>query len=298
MATVIRSADEPPRFRAAGPSRRVRSQRLKAVEPSFEPHSHAVLSTLIEGEIIPKLLAAHRVSSFPAIAARPARITPDDVRRFAPLALVLEADELLEHVEVLIERGVTAESIFVDLLAPAARKLGEFWESDTCDFVDVTIGLWRLQEVMREIAWRTPAIAGSLFSARTALFTPMPGEQHGFGALMVEEIFSRGGWQSELLIEPRRSDVLAMVGGRHFDLIGLTISCDCNSADLSSLIKSVRSVSLNPKLFVLIGGRTINADPALADLAGADGTAPDGPTALALAERLVVRAEPRAALAG
>ncbi|QGN54590.1 B12-binding domain-containing protein [Novosphingobium sp. Gsoil 351] len=267
------------------------------MDAPIEANSHAALSTLIEGEIIPQLLAAHGVPRSPADIARSARISAEDVRRFVPLALVLEADELLEHVEGLLARGIAAESIFVDLLAPAARKLGEFWESDTCDFVDVTIGLWRLQEVMREIAWRTPAISGSLFSARTALFSPIPGDQHSFGTLMVEEIFSRGGWQSELLIEPQRRDLLTMVGGRHFDLIGLTVSRDCHSGELSDLITAVRSVSLNPKLYVMLGGRAINDDPGLADLAGADGTAPDGPTALALAERLVVKAEPRTALA-
>ena len=45
----------------------------------------------------------------------------------------------------------------VDLLAPAARLLGEYWEDDRCDFVDVTMGLWRLQEVVHEIAARAPA---------------------------------------------------------------------------------------------------------------------------------------------
>lgn len=297
MATVIRSTAEQPRFRVSGPRSR-RSRRLEAVDSSTESASHAALSTLIEGEIIPQLLAAYSVASVPARLVRTARITPDDVRRFAPLALVLEADELLQHVEAFLGQGIAAESIFIDLLAPAARKLGEFWESDSCDFVDCTIGLWRLQEVMREIAWRTPAISGSLFSARTALFSPMPGDQHSFGSLMVEEIFSRGGWQSEVLIEPQRRDMLATVAGRHFDLIGLTVCRDCHSGELSGLINAVRSVSLNPKLFVLVGGPAINADPALADLVGADGTARDGPMALALAERLVVGAEPRTALAG
>jgi methanogenic corrinoid protein MtbC1 len=274
-----------------GLQRRQRTTRFKLVELPVEPIPHATLSTLIEGEIIPQLLAAHGLEGAPVGAKRSGRISADEARRFAPLALVLEADELLQHVEGLLAQGISAESIFVDLLAPAARKLGEFWESDTCDFVDVTIGLWRLQEVMREIAWRTPAISGSLFSARTALFSTMPGDQHSFGTLMIEEIFSRGGWQSELLLEPQRRDLLAMIGGRHFDLIGLTVSADCHSGELSDLVNAVRSVSLNPKLFVLLGGRTINEDPALADLAGADGTAPDAPTALALAERLVVKVQ-------
>ncbi|GEN98961.1 hypothetical protein NSE01_07940 [Novosphingobium sediminis] len=123
-------------------------------------------------------------------------ITPEDVALFSSLPLTLQADELLVHVEEYIARGVGIDSIFVDLLAPAARRLGVLWEEDLCDFLDVTIGLWRLQEVMREIAWGSPIVTGPISAPRRALFSPMPGEQHSFGATMVHEVFVRAAWDS------------------------------------------------------------------------------------------------------
>jgi hypothetical protein len=83
-------------------------------------------------------------------------VDPAEAAKFASLPLELEADELLVLVEGILARGASVESVFIDLLAPSARRLGQHWEDDDCDFVDVTMGLWRLQEVMREVTLRFP----------------------------------------------------------------------------------------------------------------------------------------------
>jgi methanogenic corrinoid protein MtbC1 len=253
---------------------------------------NGALGTLIEGEIIPRLLLAH-VSDRPCQKDVPCRgIERAEAEAFAQLPLTLEADELLEEVDKFLARGVSVETVFIELLAPSARRLGQCWEEDSCDFVDVTMGLWRLQEVMREIVLRSPTVARTLAGPRTALFAPVPGEQHSFGALMVEEVFARAGWQSEVLFEPKQQELLRVIGERSFDLVGLTVSCDCPSAALAELIAAIRSVSRNSAVRVIIGGRTINADPGIASLVGADGTAPDARGALVLAERIVMEPVP------
>jgi len=252
--------------------------------PTAAPLSAQALDALIQGEIIPRLLSAHPVRPAGDGEEAVTGISWTDAQEFALLPLSLEADELLDHVERHLNRGAPVESIFVDLLAPSARALGEAWEADACDFVDVTMGLWRLQEVMREIAIRVPAVGQALSAPRTVLFSPLPGEQHSFGTLMIEELFARAGWSSEALIEPTRQELLRVLAGRDFDLVGLTVSCDCRSAPLSELITAMRSVSKNPVMQVFVGGRVPNADPSLAARVGADGTAPDARSALALAE--------------
>ena len=263
------------------------SSRIRPDRSDFGRHP-INLDKLIQGEIIPRLLSVHTAPGLHLVEkSPPVELTLEEIQAFAPLSLTLEADELMDRVDAMLSRGVSVVSIFVDLLAPSARKLGQFWEEDSCTFVDVTMGLWRLQEVMREVAMCVPAVTRALCEPRSALFSPMPGEQHSFGALMVEEIFAQAGWASEALIEPRRKDLLQTVAERDFDLLGLTVSCDCSSGALSDLITSVRAVSKNPKIQILIGGRVTNANPGLADEAGADGTAPDARSALALAERKV-----------
>ena len=248
---------------------------------------HDSVNSVIENEIIPRLLMAHSGGE-PRPKSRLFRaISSEDVSRFSLLPLKLEAANLLNEVEGFIAKGASVETICLELLAPAARKLGEMWERDECDFLDVTMGLWRLQEVMREVAARSPADYAGLATPRSALFSPMPGDHHNFGALMIEEVFARNGWRAEALVRPERRELLDRLARQPFDLVGLTLARDCPSSALANLIKAVRNVSANPHIIVLVGGRMINENPGVAIEVGADGTGADALAALELANSLV-----------
>jgi methanogenic corrinoid protein MtbC1 len=254
------------------------------------------LSTLIESEIIPRMMVAHATGLPAASAVVPDTAIPNgEIEAFAPLVMQVEADELLLHVESMIGRGVAFESVLVDLLAPTARLLGEYWEGDRCDFVDVTMGLWRLQEVVHEISARQPATRAPGDGARRALFAPMPGDQHSLGTVMVDDIFRREGWLTDRLCDADAADLLQRVKEDWFDIIGLTVSCDCHIGPLRSIIAAMRKVSKNPHVCVMVGGRIFSADPDLAVQVGADGTAPDAKTAPMVAGDLVRERERTAA---
>jgi methanogenic corrinoid protein MtbC1 len=257
------------------------------------PDQPESVNAIIETEIIPRLLMAHAGKEGRAPGRRSRGITPDEASRFALLPLRLEAASLLEEVDAFISKGASVETICLDLLAPAARKLGEMWERDECDFLDVTMGLWRLQEVMREVAARSPATLGEMHLPHTALFSPMPGDHHNFGTLMIEEVFARSGWRSEALVKPERRELLDRLARQPFDLIGLTLARDCPSAALGNLIKAVRNVSANPHIVVLVGGRMIIENPGVVSEVGADGTGADALAALELANALVKAAAAR-----
>ncbi len=267
---------------------------LSAFRGRAEAAFDRTLSTLIESEIIPRLMTAH-ASNTPATStgneSGEPRVTEHDVAALAPLALQVEADALLAHVEIIIARGVGVETVMVELLAPTARMLGEIWEDDRCDFVDVTMGLWRLQEVVHEISSRIPADRRGAGGGRRALFASMPGDQHNFGTVVVDELFRRDGWITDRIAEADTSDLLNRVAGEWFDMIGLTISCDCHIGPLPSIIVGLRSVSRNSRIAVMVGGRVFTADPGLADQVGADGTARDAKLALEVAGELVRSSE-------
>ncbi|UZK66651.1 cobalamin B12-binding domain-containing protein [Sphingomonas sp. M1-B02] len=248
------------------------------------------LTTLIESEIIPRLMVAHATDLEPPAAEieeSGVTIDPAEVEALAPMALQVEADVLLAHVERILSRGVSVDTVMVDLLAPAARLLGEYWEDDRCDFIDVTMGLWRLQEIVHEIA--TPASPKRIGAggSSSALFASMPGDGHSFGTVVIEEVFRRDGWETDRLSDATTPDLLKRVSAGWFDLIGLTISCDCHIAELPSLIAAMRNVSRNPRACVMVGGRVFAANPDLARQIGADGTARDAKVALKMATSLV-----------
>jgi methanogenic corrinoid protein MtbC1 len=270
---------------------------LSAFRARAEVEFDRALSTLIESEIIPRLMTAHAPNT-PATSAGDTRGEPTiqagEVATLAPLALQVEADALLAHVEMILARGVSVETVMVELLAPTARLLGEFWEDDLCDFVDVTMGLWRLQEVVHEISSRAPAERRVVGGGRRALFASMPGDQHNFGTVVIDELFRRDGWITDRMSDVATPDLLNRVAADWFDMIGLTISCDCHIGPLPSIIVGLRSVSKNPRVSIMVGGRVFSADPNLADKVGADGTARDAKLALEVAGELV-RSEREAA---
>ena len=246
------------------------------------------LTTLIESEIIPRLVVAHSTDTKTIGSPGSADvIDPGEVEALAPLALQVEADHLLSHIEAILARGVSVDTVMVDLLAPTARRLGEYWENDQCDFVEVTMGLWRLQEVVHEIANRMPAEKGQLVGGHRVLFASMPGDQHSFGTVVIDELFRRDGWVTDRISEAETPDLLRRVADDWFDMIGLTISCDCHIAPLSSLIVALRNVSRNSRVCVMVGGPVFSVNPDLAGQVGADGTARDAKLALEVADSLV-----------
>lgn len=280
------------RDRLAAPLERVRKRvSRQKYSPSDSIES---ISSVIESEIIPRLLMAHNSGGPDADCARPGLINGADLNRFALLPLRLEAAGLLEEIDALIERGTSVEAICIELLAPAARRLGEMWDRDECDFIEVTMGLWRLQEVMREISARSPAALFPYPEQRSALFSPMPGDIHNFGTQMIEEVFARAGWQSEALVKPARRELLDRIAHTPFDIVGLTLTRDCPSSALGDLILAIRGVSANPHVGVIVGGRIINENPSIVAEAGADGTGHDALSALELAEQLVAAAPVKA----
>jgi methanogenic corrinoid protein MtbC1 len=247
------------------------------------------LARTIELEIIPRLMLAHRAT--PQTVLRPTGagqpITADDVGQFAKLVLSHEEDGAFASVQTFRARGVSVESIYLDLLAPTARYLGELWEEDLCNFTDVTVGLGRLQRVLRELS---PALGRSVehpSRGRRVLLLPSPGEQHTFGLVMVAEFFRRAGWDVTGGAWAAGANAAALVEAEWFDAIGFSLGAEVHLDALAKSIGAVRHATCNRELAVLVGGPMFGAHPEYADQVGADGMTIDGREAPALAERLI-----------
>jgi methanogenic corrinoid protein MtbC1 len=272
--------------------------RLRRQEAAQSP---GALASIIESEIIPRLLVAHLPAEFRPVPAdgnagsfpgdSPAcGIAPEEVATFATRALDREVAELLEDIERLVARGIAADQILIDVLAPAARMLGVFWEEDRCDFVDVTMGLWRLQELTHDVAARMAPIHGPASREphrRHAFLATLPGDQHQLGVLLVSEFFRAAGWKAVIGADLSEQGLAEAVAAESFDLIGLTVTQEWQLEALPALIESMRAASRNPGAVVMVGGGPVAARPELAFLVGADATAPDARHAVERAEHLV-----------
>ncbi len=254
------------------------------------------LADVIEGEIIPRLMMAHRAGGTSnGRAAAPiemdAEISPEHIARFTDLVLEDELGPVRDFYTGLLREGAAPPNLLVGLLAPCARRLGTLWDEDQVDFTAVTVGLCRLQQVMREISHACDGEydGDEAVGAPRVLLAPAPGEQHTFGMLMVAEFFRRAGWEvaGDCALSP--AELRDMVSRDWFAVVGLSAAYDTMLPELAQAIASLRESSRNPDLQVLVGGRVFADNPALADEVGADATAADAEGALALAQEILVR---------
>ena len=170
---------------------------------------------------------------------------------------------------------------------PAARQLGHLWTEDLCFFTDVTIGLGRLQRMMRELS---PAFGTEVAhppNGRRVLLVRAPGEQHSFGLSMVAEFFRRAGWEVAAGGEGADADPITAVRREWFDVVGFSAGSEARLDWLPSCIAAVRRASVHPDIAVLVGGPVFTLRPQLARQLGADATASDGSEAPGLAESLL-----------
>jgi methanogenic corrinoid protein MtbC1 len=248
----------------------------------------AWLVSTIEGEIIPRLMLAHHASG-PGSADQTPLVDAGtlEVEAFARLAMGSEAEAPATYVHALREAGASLESIYLGLLAPTARYLGELWEADLCDFTTVTAALWRLQHLMYDLSPEFQGDAENQVRKHHALLAPVPGSQHTFGLLMVAEFFRRGGWDVWTQPATTMFELVEAVHSEWFDLIGFSAATETQIEGLTSVILTLRKASCNPNLVVLVGGAAFVAQPHLVALVGADATALDAAQAIKQAERLV-----------
>lgn len=250
---------------------------VKRLRQSAAERQQRALARTIEGEIIPRLMLAHSSNAASSELSRSGgQLAPHEVVEFSELVVTEPVDVGLAYVENLMLRGTALETIFLDLMSPAARRLGDLWRADACDFAQVTIGLTRIQQILSELSPPFEREGAARSSTRRALLLACPGEQHSLGLQIVQKFFRRAGW----LVHPEscldRDAIKDTVRAQRFDIVGFSISCDVFETELKAAIQLVRKHSRNRSVGIMAGGRLIADHPELVARVGADATAGDG----------------------
>jgi len=248
----------------------------------------AKLARIVAGEILPRLLRIHAeaVPDAPPPVLLIEALAPSkaDVGALADIVLGSDLEAAAAYVLVLRDRGLAMETLFIELLEPAARHLGEMWDRDECDFIDVTLGVTRLQKLLA--IFNETHTLPSLDSRRQVLMAMAPGEQHYFGLTMVERFLQAAGWQVQTELSGNSDQIVEAARGNWFAVAGLTAGSDRQIDSLKSTIAQLRAQSQNPAIGVMVGGPMFTAKPGLAVEVGADATAPNAPAAVLIAQKL------------
>lgn len=253
-----------------------------------------ILIDAIEGEIIPRLLLARRAAE----AASTGTLAPllydlallDDrmVAEYAELILAQETEAADAFIDRLRGLGTSIEVIYLELLAPVARHLGELWEADLCDFAQVTLALASLQRVLHALSPGLRCEVPGYAQDRRILLIASPGEQHTFGLSMVAEFFRRFGWDVWSQPVGTVEEVAKLVRREPFAIAGLSIACERQMEGLSGCIRAIRRSSRNRSIGVMVGGPLFKDHPERVMRVGADATAADGRAAVLQANDLLI----------
>lgn len=266
--------------------------------PQDEPHHHHgnladdLLKT-IETAILPKLMLVeeqdtHRKRRGPDTASQ---IEPHLLEDFINVVLDQSVAAGQDLIDRTLDRGVPLERIYLDLLAPAARRMGEYWDSDQRSFTDVTIGLCRLHEILRNNGFGTSISHPDHSEDRpTILLSTACADQHVFGVIMVAEFFRKAGWAVACEPGAETHELVRIVSNQTFDVIGLSVARTYKAKDIRSAIKQLREASQNRDTKIILGGPMIDRDMTIVEQVGADAFTTDASEAPDTASRLLADA--------
>jgi MerR family transcriptional regulator, light-induced transcriptional regulator len=217
------------------------------------------LLATIEAEIVPRLMLAHRTEALVPAACAQQRLPPThaEVFELARIAACHDLPMALALVETLCREGLTLESVLLDLVAPAARLLGEHWKDDLRTFTEVSAGLGTLQQLVHVLG---PSFAPTVPHRGLVLILAAPGEQHTLGVFLAGEFLRKAGWGVQVDPSMGEAEVLSVVGSQHVELLGISVSNSALLKPLARLIGSARKASRNPSMGVMLGGSLELAD--------------------------------------
>lgn len=175
----------------------------------------------------------------------------DAVRSTDPQAFELLKPEL--------KRARISASTLADVYVPeVARRLGKAWEDDVVSFAEVTMGVARLQAVLREVgsAWAANSNSRMRDDAATLLLILPAGEQHTLGAMVIAGWLRRQGISVCLRIAPSLMDLVSLMAVRHFDGVMISAAGNDKLEVCAKLVKTLREATVND-LRIAVGGAVL-----------------------------------------
>ncbi len=212
--------------------------------------SEADLLSTIEDQIIPQLLLAHRSTLISGtVPADTFEISEEEIERFADLSTGQDMPGLLGRLEGLLREGLPIQGVLLDVIAPAARLLGEQWLDDERSFSDVAVGLGMLQRLVAVIGQKVEA---PVTKEGLVVLSAAPGEQHTLSLHVLAELLRTQGWAVHVEPVADETALLELLARESISAIGFTVNNDALVRHLGPLLERIHA--LQPSAQVMLGG--------------------------------------------
>lgn len=233
----------------------------------------------LASEVLARLSTRGIAAETASDAATRVAVAADMDRRVEALSRALLSLDDAEATGIVMRAhgdGIAVETLYLGLLAEAARRLGRWWEEDRIASVDVVIGAGRIYAIMRGLRrlFGQGPYRGEGFRA---VFASVPGETHVLGVAMAADLLTMHGWEIDLRAGLDHDRLVAEIGLAEYPIIGLSASSPRMLFPLARLIVALRVT--NPGAWIIACGGIVNCEPEVAHLVDADASARDLPEA-------------------
>jgi methylmalonyl-CoA mutase cobalamin-binding subunit len=220
------------------------------------------------------------------IAGLAARVVARLVDRDGPSPSVLREDLVLRFMDGVITPSPGGiEAIFADLrragvsriafadryIPEIARRLGRAWEDDSLGFADVTVGMSRLQAILREIGrdWSADHDPAPVRRAATVLLIVPEKEQHTLGAMVLMGLLRRRGISVALRIAPSAPDLRGLFAGSAFDAVMVSVGQASGVEACRTLVRTLKDLT-HGRMPIAVGGAVLGIMQDVREQTGAD----------------------------
>lgn len=210
-------------------------------------------------------------------------ITADISARYEAAVLRGEASAAESVIHQGLLAGQSPVRLYMDVLAPAQRRLGMLWHEGRINVAEEHIATQITRSQM--IRLRRDFQPRRRLNRR-AVITSVVGDPHELGPMMVADFMYLDGWEVDFLGAGTPADDLAEYINKHpIDLAGIGATMPDNLVEVKRVVGAIRKLPDAPP--VLIGGAVVEHISDIVQESGADGMAANVLEALEEARRLV-----------
>lgn len=169
-----------------------------------------------------------------------------------------------------LRRSRVSLAALADIYIPeAARRMGDSWTDDEMSWMDVSVGVGRMQSLLREIgtAWVADQVGDT--GHGTVLLIVPDREQHTLGPMVAMGQLRRYGVSVCLRIAPTLADLRSLTEGRQFDGILISVSTKDKLEAVARTVQFLKNV-MTKSCPIVVGGAVMAKVQDLAALTRAD----------------------------
>jgi len=193
-----------------------------------------------------------------------------------------EVDEVVEMVKKAIEEGQEVKKILKEGLIAGMAIVGDKYERGDFFLPEMVIAATAMKQGLKVLS---PLLKqGDIESAGTVVLGTAKGDIHDIGKSIVGTMLEGAGFMvTDVGVDAGPDKFVEVAKEKNADLIGISALLTTTMVGMEDVIKALRGAGLKAR--VMIGGASVTQE--FADKIGADGYAPDAPSAVGKAKELV-----------